>query len=117
MLKRDMDGFEWKLEDGQFWKREAVNLDEVAEEPEWIRADPVQRVRTDLGEKEAPISEEARCVVIERMACDEWDMVVKHIFFDKGIRERGVKLATGQPAQVSVYDAFLIECSSQFRPS
>ena len=103
VLKYDYDGFEWKREDGVFWKREAVNLVYVPEEPEWIRAEPNQRVRTDLGEKPPPMSDEERFQFVEKSVFDPFDEVIKHIFFNNGIRERGSKFVKDDPARVRLH--------------
>ena len=101
VLQRDSEGFEWKLEDGEFWKREVVDFDQVADEPVWVRSTPKQTVRTDLDSLDLSIPDDVRSSLIERLACDEFDKIVKHIFFDKGIRERGTMLVKTRCAQVS----------------
>lgn len=115
----DEDGFEWKTEDGYFWKRKAVDLDlcrDDAEMHEWIRdrENPLAEKASVDGPGFVSFSEEDSLKLSEIMSFDDFDKVVKHIFFNLGNRQRGTQLVHEQLAEVGAvliaYAYALIHC-------
>lgn len=111
-FKIDEDGFEWKLQDGYFWKRKALDRDQCRDEtdiPEWIRdrKNPLPDVEENRAEEPAMdtasdfgIDEEAWYRMAESWYFDDFDKIVKFTFYNLGNRERGKKLVKEQFADV-----------------
>lgn len=106
-------GYEWKLDDGYFWKRKAADRDlcrDDATELEWIRdrKNPLSefsepsKADVDGVSNGLSFSEEEWCRISENAYFDEFDKVVKFTFFNIGNRQRGRKLMSEPFEDVSL---------------
>ena len=105
-------GYEWKMEDGYFWKRKAFDRDlcrDDATELEWIRDResplsnfPEPGAKSSTSDNLISFSEEEWCKLSENAYFDEFDKVVKFTFFNFGNRQRGKKLVLEQFEDVSL---------------